>query len=358
MRSSKQTFSGFTLVELLVVIAILAMLVALLLPAVQSAREAARVSICKNNLKQLSLAIWQHHDAVRALPPARLMPRPGDSEVCGIGTPTWMIRILPYMEESSLYDQWHLDQTYDSHPDSVRTQTVSSFFCPSRRDAGTSVLQQNISREFSLAARSPGSRFLAWCPDCGPKPPGPDGPTPDPDDPDIPSGENETFSVTYKVGALSDYAANHGDHSPGFVGAATDFGFGGNGTGLIISSRPKCSSGRATDWRDKIRAKHAEDGLSKTFLLGESHVKQGALGVPPVDGPAYDGNHLPSSSRIGGVGFPLAKSLRDNAPTYSFGSWHAGFCQFAMGDGSVRSVNTEIGELELGRLAHRSDGSR
>lgn len=350
---SKHTKRGFTLVELLVVIAILGLLVGLMLPAVQAVREAARGTQCKNNLKQNGLAALLHHETLEAFPPARLMPRPGDTDRCGIGSPTWLVRIMPYLEETGLYQQWDLSTPYARHPESVRTQAVASYFCPSRRSAGTSTLQEDVKREFELPTSGPVA-FLSWCPGCIPEPPvSPD--DPDSENPNSPPEDFEVISIEYKRGALSDYAGNHGDPSPGYSGQATDFGFGGNGTGIIISSRPHCQAAKVAGWRDQVRAQHVIDGLSKTFLIGESHVTQNLLGVPPVDGPAYDGNHLPSFARIGGPDFPLARSMNDPANTYSFGSWHSGICQFVLGDGSVRSLATDVDDTVLARWANRRD---
>lgn len=352
---------AFTLIELLVVIAIIGMLVAMLLPAVQAAREMARVTQCKNNLRQLGLASIMHHDAMGAFPPARLMPRPFDDQRCGIGTPTWMVRILPYLEEQGLYAQWRLDQPYASHSEATRTQTVSSFFCPSRRDAASSVLSGDVTREFALPARP---TIAAWCRGCLPRPqPTEDSENAEPfstlDDPSSTSDvATELVEIVYKRGALSDYAGNHGDPSPGFNGRETDFGYGGNGTGVIISSRPKCNGNTACGWVDRVRIRNLADGTSKTALIGESHVRVDLLGFPPGDGPAYDGNHLPSSSRIGGQGFPLAKSMLDNAPMYSFGSWHSGICQFVYADGSVRALQTDMDETVLARITHRRDEAK
>ncbi len=94
---------GFTLIELLVVIAIIAILVALLLPAVQQAREAARRSSCKNNLKQLGLALHNYHDVHSVFPPAQIRGRNGSTEF-GNGA-SWGAMLLPYVEQGPLYDQ-------------------------------------------------------------------------------------------------------------------------------------------------------------------------------------------------------------------------------------------------------------
>src|SRR5262245_26276448 len=97
---------GFTLVELLVVIAIIGVLVALLLPAIQSAREAARRTQCVNNLKQIGIALHNHHDTKGALPwGSYLIDPPWGREVPRNERTTWIVKIMPYMEEQSLYDQ-------------------------------------------------------------------------------------------------------------------------------------------------------------------------------------------------------------------------------------------------------------
>ena len=99
---------GFTLVELLVVIAVIAILVALLLPAVQQAREAARRTQCKNNLKQIGLALHNYHDVHQTFPIGARRQR-------GTG-PSWMVGILPFIEQQNLYDGFDMHSPHNGFP--------------------------------------------------------------------------------------------------------------------------------------------------------------------------------------------------------------------------------------------------
>lgn len=97
---------GFTLIELLVVIAIIAILIALLLPAVQQAREAARRSTCKNNLKQIGIALHNYHDTHSVLPPGVLMFDDGSGDPDpDLGNWGWNTFLLPYIDQAPLYNQ-------------------------------------------------------------------------------------------------------------------------------------------------------------------------------------------------------------------------------------------------------------
>jgi hypothetical protein len=160
-----------------------------------------------------------------------------------------------------------------------------------------------------------------------------------------------------RSGALADYAGNLGDPSPGSTGLPTDFQYGGNGTGVIIASRPICRGGRPTDWIDKLNLASITDGTSNTLLVGELHLPKGKLNHFPDDSPAFNGQYFTGAMRVTGAGIPLARSPDDPiAFRYSFGSWHPGVCNFALVDGSIRPISNLTSSSVLGALAHRSDG--
>jgi prepilin-type N-terminal cleavage/methylation domain-containing protein len=130
---------GFTLVELLVVIAIIGILIALLLPAVQAAREAARRSQCLNNMKQVGLGLHNYHDSFKSFPPSGVLE--GDHGL-PTGGPysspyhyTWLFMILPFMEQQPLYDQtditWPVYVGPNGQPQAVVSTQVPTLQCPS-----------------------------------------------------------------------------------------------------------------------------------------------------------------------------------------------------------------------------------
>jgi prepilin-type N-terminal cleavage/methylation domain-containing protein len=146
---------GFTLVELLVVIAIIGILIALLLPAVQAAREAARRSQCTNNIKQIGLALHNHHDTFGRFPAGVVRPNAGGARQ---GQPTpwwggsnrgeaqntgrlginWLCKILPFVEGQNLYDQFHQGQPINSSTNLAAARNiVDGYICPSEPQSDT-----------------------------------------------------------------------------------------------------------------------------------------------------------------------------------------------------------------------------
>ena len=138
----RQCASGFTLVELLVVIAIIGILIALLLPAVQSARESARRLQCGNQLKQLGLAVHSYVAGHEVFPPAFIIDSnyfpsntqwdPWHQAEHGEHGTSWMLQILPQLEQQNLFDAWDFTKNVKGNQ-AVAETDVPGFYCPSRR---------------------------------------------------------------------------------------------------------------------------------------------------------------------------------------------------------------------------------
>jgi prepilin-type N-terminal cleavage/methylation domain-containing protein len=142
MRSARRwNRCGFTLVELLVVIAIIGILIALLLPAVQAARDAARRSQCVNNLKQIGVAMHNYAEAKSSFAPGTI----SDGPCCGtLSHITWPISILPFVEQGPLSAQYNYD-LHSEHPSNafVRTQIVPVYACPADSVAGQLLIPES-----------------------------------------------------------------------------------------------------------------------------------------------------------------------------------------------------------------------
>lgn len=326
---SRNKRNGFTLVELLVVIAIIGVLMGLLLPAVQFAREASRNSACLNNMRQIALATTNFEAAQKAFPPARFfqkqVPTPGLD--CGFNEPSWFVRILPYLEQDNLYKKWDLSRPYPDQDPGAMATALPVYLCPTRHSVDN-------------ANAPPVDATVVVT---------------------LPCGCNGTMQITLVGGATGDYVGNHGDPTPGSTGGPNDYYFGGNGNGLIISSQARCAmregSLRPTTWVDRVQVSSVRDGLSNTFLLGELQVRPEDLNKMPFNGPLFNGEDLSAFARVGGPGVPLTRTPEQAPGTIlGFGSWHPGICNFAFGDGSVRGVDTLIDTQTLGYLCNRADG--
>lgn len=284
---------GFTLVELLVVIAIIGVLVALLLPAIQAAREAARRSECMNHLKQIGLAIQLHHDTAKAYPMGR-----NRTDQKGV---SWAFRLLPYMEEQAIYDSYvENDEVYlDSNSNAMRT-AVATFICPSRRNPLSD-------RDFD---------------------------------------NNDDAPLVKAAAAPGDYSANAG-HEEDTNMEANDF----KGGDLNIGLAGPIFSG------SKINARRVIDGLANTLAVGERHIPpfDPAWGeekphweIGDTAFFAADTIHtIMSGTEDGLPGSPDEKRLRDNREDHRFGGPHSGIVQFVYLDGHVEGLEREIEKVPL-----------
>src|SRR5262245_15359753 len=124
-RSCSSRRGAFTLIELLVVIAIIAILIGLLLPAVQKVREAAARAKCSNNLKQIGLAVHNYHDSRSSFPPFRTSQR-------GL---SWLALIMPYIEQNNGYQLFDTNANYSLQTTTAVMTQVPIYYCPSRRGA-------------------------------------------------------------------------------------------------------------------------------------------------------------------------------------------------------------------------------
>ncbi len=290
---------AFTLIELLVVIAIIAILIGLLLPAVQKVREAAARAQCANNLKQIGLACHTFHDVNKFLPASRIWDH----------WATWAVQILPYIEQADLYKSWDMELPYYMQPVNVRTTGVDIFYCPSRRPPSSNSISGDI---------------------------------PDNGDPDS----------NHYPGALGDYAASAGNfqYSGWFDG---DNANGAIYTGLVLER----TGDVIAEWKGRVPIKAITDGASNTFLVGEKHVPPDKFGQAVGDGSIYNGDHEWNFARVAGPGFPLAQGPTDETNwNWIFGSYHPGMCQFVMCDGSVRTLPISTSTDILSRLSARNDG--
>jgi prepilin-type N-terminal cleavage/methylation domain-containing protein/prepilin-type processing-associated H-X9-DG protein len=304
---------GFTLIELLVVIAIIAILLALLLPAVQKVREAASRMTCRNNLKQMGIAFHMHHETVGVFPTGgshwlakRTLGGAGDP-LTGLSQDWgWPYQILPYIEQENL---WR-----NANDGLVRTSPVNLYFCPSRRA------------------------------------------------PMVINGR-----------AMIDYAGNSGTASF-FVqaGGRRLIRSGSDLNGVVVRNRGPASLSDA--WPvlvpDRIvnyppvRIADITDGTSNTLLAGEKRLNVGNLGaVQTDDGDGYaigwgqdmirNANKAPAADYRGDKD-PLGAN--STTGDFRFGSSHSGGFNGLLADGSVRSIRYDVNLTTFQWLCARNDG--
>lgn len=290
---------GFTLVELLVVIGILAILAAIVLPAIQYAREAGRKTQCTNNLRQVALATKIYHDAKRRFPHGYFI-RHGQSGPDSRAW-SWLARILPYAEENALYHEGRIGRT-TLRQSTVVARQIPLFLCPSdeysnrgpRSDAG------NLSGDFP-----PGSVGI-------------------------------TVGQTNYQGVMGANWGGDGSQQTNDIGTDwRNIGTNGSYDGL--------DNGDGIMWRSdylKTRAmRHVKDGASKTFLAGEALPEKNRYVSWPYANNAYATCAIPPNV------VPIPG--RDYTPNWwanvaGFRSHHSGGLYFARIDGSVDFMEDQI----------------
>jgi len=302
---------GFTLVELLVVIAIIGVLVALLLPAVQAAREAARRSQCSNNLKQIGLALHNHASAHKDFPAGRLgcdtqagNPCAGVAAADRLG-PSFFVAILPYLEQQSLYNQYSLDGFVGA---------------PWATRAGGDISWVSRYRD-ALATRPE----VFVCPsDTAPV-----------------CGEPDGFLIV-----------GESHYLPFGTCAAT-----GNYAGVMASMEGppsnsydvKMGSGSFLYLR-KLRPRDITDGLSNTLFVGEAVVSNTASGGAIVWSLGYRFSTLRTA--VNPINTPTGRGILTTASgrvpmNGAFQSQHPGGSQFVFGDGHVGFLSENIDHLRV-----------
>lgn len=304
---------GFTLVELLVVIAIIGVLVALLLPAVQAAREAARRASCLNNLKQLGLSAQNYHTTHDQLPISNSY-NPGvngtwNSQGGGMAR-SWIVVLLPFFEEGSRYDQIDLE----------KRQLDSSL-----NDSGVSnrsIIQQNLP--------------AVLCPS---------------DNVAITPKKRVDAATNIEL-ALTCYAANIGDHNNGGLGVGQAPGWGNIGGVFTLNDVADKTRGVISRYGWSASFQQITDGLSNTFLAGEV--------VPSWDG-LQDWGH----QNLATTAFPINYrnqdwedgvfvSGRDWTFQALYRSFHPGGAQFILCDGSGTFITDGINHATFRAYASRA----
>lgn len=292
-RRSRVRARGFTLIELLVVIAIIAILIALLLPAVQQAREAARRSTCKNNVKQIGIALHNYHETFGLFPPGYVTTNPGrtgNSSWCRSGGymyAPWPVLLLPALDQNPLYEQFDFNVPFQAPsnqmttPNSNHLVPLSVYQCPS--DPRTS---QHPTENNYFGVMGGGST-----PDCG----------------------NSGCS-----------GANQRAH---YV------------SGMLYA-------GSSHRFRD------VTDGSTNVFLIGETRYQDADWGASAKQ----DGCHYPRNLAGAQEQINLHDNTGVHA-TRGFSSHHVGGCHFLMVDGSVHFLSENMDIVAYRGLGRRADGT-
>jgi prepilin-type processing-associated H-X9-DG protein len=362
MRTHRAGYRAFTTVELLTVIAIIAILMALLLPAVQYMRERARQTQCLNNLKNIGLAIHQHNGAFQTFPTAggfdaKNTPDNWDLQRCDANIQTrvrskwqdwgWAYQILPYLQKQATFNS-----PFANYADGAKHTewVIPAYFCPSRARTNLAPTGQGCGMPTSL---TPGPR------------------------PTIDYAGNGGYRNKVSVGGSWKYTMtnNMPDIFPFPDPRCVNFADGAiipgkrpipnpSGAGLVTSYNPYNHDLTGPVQSEEVAMGGIPDGTSTTILVGERRFNRGwdlSVGVDPAEDNGYVAGYTWDTIRWGYV-VPTSDANASSATTPAedstkFGATHTSTCNFVFCDGSVRQVNYQI-ELDAFRAqCSRNDGT-
>lgn len=357
MPLSKSSRRAFTLVELLVVIAIIGILIAMLLPAVQAAREAARRTQCSNNLKQYGLAIHSYVDSFRMLPMSaswveRWPALPYDPPAIG-----WQARILPFAEQQPLYSQFNFGPNYPANPVMGAQDTRVPYQWINDPSAANGVGRANRAQISFGKCPSDTQVPVFWS--------------------DWSGGHDGFFTCSY-AGSLGSQATYSTDSA-----CNTWLPFALKSTGFGDSYDPNDISGifgRRLSHSANLLS-YVTDGTSNTFMVGESlplcnsHSSNGPMLNMDGSGNAHASTIVPMNDmstchhvinadptpQAAAAADPLASNpacwqWTDWNYAWGFRSQHPGGCNFLMVDGSTRFLQQNINHIMYQRLGGKADG--
>jgi prepilin-type N-terminal cleavage/methylation domain-containing protein/prepilin-type processing-associated H-X9-DG protein len=349
---------AFTLVELLVVIAIIGILVALLLPAIQAAREAARRTQCKNQVKQIGLAIHHHVDTYRAFPTGGAGPNVQIEDYVSGGRPfgpdkqglNWTYQILTYLEEGAVHGIVTQAQ--------LQTAVVPLYVCPSRRSAAVHTSTNGVAPVF-FAVDYAGAQPCTY--QCPPGSPGCLAPVPRYN----PRDAVPLTGTSYGTNQLSFWGGKNGQVAGPSVKDNQVY------DGVIVRTPWRLATGTyAANVPQPVRFAKITDGTSHTFMVGEKYLRSDLYeGGSKSDDKGWTDGWDPDAMRSTcfqpyqdgdstGYSFPPLNQPSDffgyDRDVYYFGSAHTGGFNGVFADGSVHTLNYDIDVVLFNALATRA----